>query len=1151
MKKLSESITLRQRHFRSINLERDFDSFESVKQYIPTSRSVEAMNRIFRAYVKPGTTRCWSITGLYGTGKSAFANFFTALCAGMASRVRKEALSVLKNLEIDKMEPWRAFEEVFPRRGLLRAVTAAQREPIANTIIRALHKGAAEYWRIGTKPDIFSQIERLYEKSFEKLLGKDQKVLKLIIQTAKKTEGGILLVIDELGKNFEYATESEVESDLYLLQKITELPTQEPAPKILMLGLLHQSFAGYSSKLNIVQKSKWAKIQERFEDISFRDSKERVFNLIGKTINNTGDKDLQQRLNNWETAWLSYLNRKSINYRWNNGQLRKIYPLHPFTGQVLPTLCRKFAQNERTLFSFLSGSGSGSLSSFLDRHAFTVDDEKAALPSLKLHQLYDYFVETVGIAAHTNRHKWLEIQNRMLEAVHQSSDETKALKTVGILNLAGEFKATRENVVLALIDNPDDDSEKERWEDAINLLFKNSFLIHRKRTDEIRIWEGSEFNVEEAVQVKILELAKTPHTRVLNQIYPLTPTIVHRHSYQTGTLRYFECQYADSKTDMDHIQCNDPTCDGKILYWADSFHRIPRIPSITIEGKPVVFIASKDFESFLQSFLDYVALKKIESESSQLAVDGVARKEVRQRLMESKRWLNQIFNRLFNVSSQSVFCWIENERKSFNSESEFNKALSKIMDRFYSKGLTCWNELVNRRKLTPNSVKARRELMEAMLESEALENLRLRGHGPTVNIYRSLLLKNGIHQKLDGGWQFTDPFHHSGVYYIWQEISRFLMAESIKKSPLSVLINRLQSVPYGMKSGPIPILLTAALLKHRDAVGLYYKDGLIPKIDAENLDFLCRFPERFCVRFFNLTSSNSLILEAISEVLDSLSIHHPEPVKQSVSGLVAFLTDFMGTLPEFTLKTEKLSPQARRARQAILGMKEPDELLFSELPEACGFGDGELNTLDSQRIRRFKSRLLSAMLELKNAYPDLLKKCKICMINHFTGSGDDKKFRQFLRLRATSLHGIVTENPIRSLISAIIDDKVCDEVWLESLLMIIADKPVKNWKDEDYSVFQSNLTDISKSFSYFEAILPPISSAEAGDFESIRLTLTQPDGHEINEMIHFDSSKKEKATQLVETILKTDDFESNINFQAAFAVTLMQKLFSEKEKRSI
>ncbi len=56
---------------------------------------------------------------------------------------------------------------------------------------------------------------------------------------------GVLLIIDELGKLFEYAARYPQRGDVYVLQEIGEYVARSKAIPTLVVGLLHQSFEEY------------------------------------------------------------------------------------------------------------------------------------------------------------------------------------------------------------------------------------------------------------------------------------------------------------------------------------------------------------------------------------------------------------------------------------------------------------------------------------------------------------------------------------------------------------------------------------------------------------------------------------------------------------------------------------------------------------------------------------------------------------------------------------------------------------------------------------------------------------------------------------------------------------------------------------------
>ncbi|NJM00556.1 MAG: hypothetical protein HC924_18075, partial [Synechococcaceae cyanobacterium SM2_3_2] len=93
--RLSELIQVNRRYSRSINLERDLGDPDSLAGYIPTERAVSSLQGILRDFgSQRKRARAWTLTGVYGTGKSAFAHFLTALLGKDGDPMRQQAMVI-------------------------------------------------------------------------------------------------------------------------------------------------------------------------------------------------------------------------------------------------------------------------------------------------------------------------------------------------------------------------------------------------------------------------------------------------------------------------------------------------------------------------------------------------------------------------------------------------------------------------------------------------------------------------------------------------------------------------------------------------------------------------------------------------------------------------------------------------------------------------------------------------------------------------------------------------------------------------------------------------------------------------------------------------------------------------------------------------
>src|SRR3954471_6299764 len=79
-----EAVTVRGRFYRSVQIAKDWKNPQSVQEYLLTPTARDLATQMLAGLQTPGGNRAWSITGPYGTGKSAFALFLTDLLAQAA-----------------------------------------------------------------------------------------------------------------------------------------------------------------------------------------------------------------------------------------------------------------------------------------------------------------------------------------------------------------------------------------------------------------------------------------------------------------------------------------------------------------------------------------------------------------------------------------------------------------------------------------------------------------------------------------------------------------------------------------------------------------------------------------------------------------------------------------------------------------------------------------------------------------------------------------------------------------------------------------------------------------------------------------------------------------------------------------------------------
>ncbi|MBF0239793.1 MAG: hypothetical protein HQM12_19000 [SAR324 cluster bacterium] len=1137
---LSEVIKLRRRYTRSINLERDLEVVDSVLGYTPTSKSIEALERFIKSFLTPGMASAWTLTGVYGTGKSAFAHFLASLCAPKDSLIHKNAVQIVTESINSDSKLIHDFLNNFPERGLVRAVVTAQREPMSNAVVRALGYGAGQFWK-KKKPDVYVELEQQLSQIETGASIDNTVALHLLQKIAQASQSGVLLIIDELGKCLEYTTQNH--DDVYLLQQIAELSAAGDKGKIFTFCLLHQSFNDYAYRLTSTQRNEWTKIQGRFEDIAFADSSEQFIRLIGYAIDHQNARDLAPAIETWANHWSEKLSALDHFENLNHEQIKAIYPLHPLTAIVLPELCKRYAQNDRSLFTFLTSDEPFSFIQFLK--AQPIPNPGRPLPALKLHQLYDYFIETSGmsIVSQPQFQKWLEIQGRVHDARLLEPEVIETLKTIGVLNLVGILKTSPELTVHALCDEPANTQEQRKWKELIDSLQTKGFLTWRRQINELRIWEGTDFNIEEATREQLETLKQTSVATLLGRYCPLSPLVAQRHSYETGTLRYFERHYADKDSNLEKIKCHAPNSDGIVIYWLGKIEAIKDFPTATVDGKPVLVITTDRYESLENTCYEFVALRQVEAKSPQLQTDGVARKEVRQRLAISNQQLNHALNYAFDASLSQVGCLYQNEMMRLNHHTSLSSQLSIICDREYHAGPHLWNELINRSELTSQGIKASRELINAMLENESQEQLGLTGYGPERSMYESVLRNTGIHRLEEEEWKFATPDEKCGIFHVWKTIEAFCLSATQNPLSLDLLYEKLSRPPYGVKIGLLPVLFTSVLLNHPDDLGIYYDGSFIPLLQPEHFKLMDKQAARFSIKYFGLTGLRKEFFKELENVFKVAAIKNLR--NPTLLGIAKPLIQFVRKLPNYTLSTKRLSSEAIALRQAVLNNSEPDQLLFFDIPKACGFSPIEVSEEHSEQAKAIRIKLVQIVTELQTAYTLLIDRCHKHIADAFNLSLLD--MRDGLRPRAEILKGRCIEPVLKRFIEAVLGQTNDNQQWLESLLMIIAEKPASSWSDDDEIKFENNLIDLSNRFMHLLVLRSEMGSIEKQGFDARRLIITRPDGEEITQMVWIEKEREELVDTLAEELLSTPQFNVHDNLKMAVVTKLIEKLFVSQQ----
>jgi hypothetical protein len=154
----------------------------------------------------------------------------------------------------------------------------------------------------------------------------------------------------------------------------------------------------------------------------------------------------------------------------------------------------------------------------------------------------------------------------------------------------------------------------------------------------------------------------------------------------------------------------------------------------------------------------------------------------------------------------------------------------------------------------------------------------------------------------------------------------------------------------------------------------------------------------------------------------------------------------------------------------------------------------------------------------------------------------DEKLREDLRVRASYLTDNCSERLLKRFVLAAADESVSDRQWLESLLMIVVDKPAESWTDADVHSFEPKLTDLARRFMNLEALQKGMGASKNKGFDARRITIARPDGQEIHQLVWLDPEDSDRLEVLVEKILREESVQGSDRLQQALIAKLAERV---------
>ena len=1033
---LADHVHVARRFQRAIRIDTDLTSPSALEGFICPRSSADVLETMARHVAETGQG-AFTWTGPYGSGKSSLAVALSALLNGSAGP-RRYAGSILGGGTATAV--WDALP---PRtKGWRILPVVGRRDSAAQVVGEAI---AVAGFQNGKTPRTWSEKRAL-------------ETLQQLAKEQPRAGGGLVVFIDEMGKFLEAAAYDGI--DIYFFQQLAEIASRS-AGRLIVIGILHQAFEEYAHRLSREARDEWSKIQGRFVDLAINVSGNEQIDLLGRAIESDQGSTKPSPLAEGVASLVSTQASPDLPQ-----MLEDCWPLHPVVGCLLgPMSRRRFGQNQRSIFGFLNSTEPRGFQDFL-RHSGDGELYTADL-------FWDYLRVNLepSIMASPDGHRWALAIDALDRCEAGGGDELqlRLLKTIGLVDLLKDrsgLVASPELLNHALPDHGPGELKR-----ALAKLQKRSLIVFRKFTDSYSVFEGSDFDIDRAVDLALETIDEVDYGR-LNALAAAQPVVAKRHYHETGALRWFDvtvvpltgledaaASYRSRQgalgafflTIPEHGE-DEATAQGMCRHVADQARDWDVVVGLPKEAWDISWLAK-----------ELLALEKVRDETPDLQGDRVARNEIDARIADTQERIESGLNRAFDNAA-----WHRKDKEpNLLSHSELNSLASDLADERFRSAPRLSNELLNRIKPSSNAVAAQKALLRRMALNEGLMRLGIDGFPPEGGLFESLLKATGLYRETVHGWRFVAPTPDDDPCLLvpaWEAATDLLRDNENRSVSVSEIYRIWRQAPFGIKDGLLPVLVVAFILSSHSDLAFYRQGMFQARMSDLDMDYLVNDPGDIQVRWMDLSDWLRQLLSDMVGIVRELDEENQladlAPIDVA-KGLVAIYD----RVPPWVERTQRLSANAKRVRQLFKQPNDPNKLLFDDIPHVLNDG---VETSDGATLGRIADHMRDGLKELRQAYPAMLHRLREILLAELQVPNDSSPMLAELRARAENVRQLGGDHRLEAFVVRLAQFQGSDED-MESLASMATNKPSRSWVDTDVDRASVELAELAQQFNRKEA----------------------------------------------------------------------------------
>lgn len=884
-------------------------------------------------------------------------------------------------------------------------------------------------------------------------------VYKTVSETLKRDSGydGIIIIFDEFSKFIEGHQAETISYDMKIVQDMCELANSSTKEPIHIVFVAHKSIKEYGAALSHEIINSFMGVKGRLTEILFISSVRNTYELIRYAIQKDEQKvnDLIESNNLYRESAdkiYEFLNFKSLFTKvdYDNIVVRGCFPLSPLSSYMLLNISEKVAQNERTLFTFISKNEPNSLARFINNNQ---DPDKCIMSA---DWIYDYFKmlfkeELTNPLIHN---EWLKAEYAISQV--KSDNEIKLIKIlalINILNRPNECMANDSTLGYAST------LTLGQYTEAKEKLIEKNLIAYRKRNNSYVFKNNVGVDIEKEirrVQLErkdsisrcdiLLDIAENKYTypKVYNQTYKIT---------RYYRFLFMECDVFLKLPKVEYL-FEEKFSDGKIIkVFCNTEEDFVCIKEkyLNLRDNRIIIMAAKAPKHLDEKIGRLLAVRSLKGDEDFLSNNKVLAEELEIYDEDICYEINSKIDSVFNCNNNS--CQILCLEKVYEklTEIDYNRLLGTVFENYYRSAPVINNEMINRRLLSNTTKRARRIIIENLLSGVAMD---YSGTSQEATIFRSVFLHTGIWEnKAINGLSLE----WKGVF---EEIDTYIDLCGGSRQPFSIIYEKLQGKRYGMRLGVIAFYLVYKIKQMQDSPIIYFKNQEV-ELNADLFDNIDAEPQEYSLFIEEASIQKEHYLNEIEKIFFDYQIFS-NGNDSRLYKIVKSIERWYRSLPQFAMvfKTDIAMKYDKKIVQQINQFRKlfqqrdmnPHETLFEKIPKIFECGEDYSQCL--YEIKNIKGIL--------DGYIKRAKECAITVAKIKFGINTDTDLRQGLyewRLKQSKIADTyLYSNKVSSFMNYLNSLNTYDELDIVNRLsQIVLDIYIEDWNDESLEKFSNSI----------------------------------------------------------------------------------------------